>query len=112
MISLAKQENRTNQSLLGALAYLLGPITGVLFLILEKNNSFVRFHAMQSTILFGGLFVIYIVFTLSIVGLILIPFLLIAQFIIWILLMYKAFNGEMFQFPYVGKLAKKQLAKN
>ena len=35
----------------GALAYLLGPITGILFLVIEKENRFVRFHAMQSTVL-------------------------------------------------------------
>ena len=46
-----------NPKLMGALAYLLGPITGILFLLMEKGNKFVRFHAMQSTILFGGLFV-------------------------------------------------------
>ena len=39
------------QNVAGALAYLLGPITGIIFLVVEKENRFVRFHAMQSTVL-------------------------------------------------------------
>ena len=46
------------ENVAGALAYVLGPVTGVLFLVLEKKSKFVRFHAMQSLITFGGLFVI------------------------------------------------------
>ena len=46
------------ENLGGALAYLLGPITGILFLLIEKNNQFVRFHAMQSTILWVAMFIL------------------------------------------------------
>ncbi|MCL5970492.1 MAG: hypothetical protein M1450_03260 [Patescibacteria group bacterium] len=106
-----KATNTENKNVKGALAYLLGPFTGAFFLLTEKSNGFVRFHAMQSLILFGALFIVHIVLTFSLIGLILIPFLTIAEFVLWILLMWKAFNGEEFMLPVVGELAKKQLMK-
>lgn len=46
------------QNVAGALCYLLGPVTGIIFLLLEKKNRFIRFHALQSTIVFGSLLVL------------------------------------------------------
>ena len=43
------------------LSYLLGFVSGVVFLVVERENAYVRFHAMQSTITFGALFVANIV---------------------------------------------------
>ncbi len=59
-----KTSSGLDQNLAGALAYLLGPITGILFLVLEKENRFVRFHAMQSTILGVGWIAVSIVLSL------------------------------------------------
>lgn len=102
----------SNQNLMGAVAYLLGPITGVVLLLVEKENKFIRFHAMQSTLLFGGLFIVnvglgFIPLLGWLVGLIL----SMVSFILWIVLMWKAFNGEEYEVPYVGKLARAQLSK-
>lgn len=36
----------SNQNLMGALTYILGFVTGIIFLLVEKQNKFVRFHAM------------------------------------------------------------------
>jgi uncharacterized membrane protein len=97
---------------LGAVAYLLGFITGIVLLLVEKKDKFVRFHAMQSTILFGGLFIVNL--ALGFIPLLgwLVGFILsIASFILWIFLMWKAFQGEMYKLPYIGEIAEKQLAK-
>lgn len=95
---------------MGALAYLLGFITGILFLLLEKKSRFVRFHAMQSTILFGGIFLLNIA-----LGFIYIPgvggVVNLASFILWIFLMVKAFQGTYYKLPYVGEVADAQLKK-
>ena len=105
-------ETKSNDNVLGAVAYLLGFITGVVLLLVEKKSQYVRFHAMQSTILFGGLFVVNLA-----LGFIprlgwLVGFVVsIAAFIMWLVLMWKAFNGEMYKVPYVGGLAEKQLEK-
>ncbi len=103
-----------------ALAYLLGSITGVVFLLSDqhKNNKFVRFHAFQSifasvavTVLVVGLaFVVTILswLSLGLVGLLSLPLWLllgIALFLLWILLMYKAYTGARLMLPYIGNMA-------
>jgi len=96
-------------NLAALLSYLLGFITGVIFFLLEKKNKFVRFHAMQSIVVFGGFFVISIVLMLIpilgwlVAGLI-IP---IVSFILWIVLMVKAYQGERFKLPIAGDIAEK-----
>ena len=94
----------------GALAYVLGPITGVIFLILEKD-PFVRFHAMQSIVTFVVLFVLQWVLGLTIVLLVLVPLVGIVSFILWLLLIYKAWMGEEWEVPILGKVARKLAAK-
>ena len=97
---------------MGALAYLLGPITGILFLLMEKGNKFVRFHAMQSTILFGGLFVVNIVLGfIPILGWLVSLALSIIAFVLWLVLMWRAYNGEEYEVPYIGKIAREQMGK-
>ena len=99
-------------NLAGLLCYLAGFVTGIIFLIIEKDNKFVRFHAMQSIFVFGGLFVLQIVLSfIPFIGWILIPFVGIAALILWILLMIKAYNGETYKLPIVGDMAEKQLQK-
>lgn len=103
---------KSNENLLGAASYLLGFVTGIIILIVEKESKFVRFHAMQSTILFGGIFIINLALGfIPILGWLLGLLLSFAAFILWIVCMWKAFQGEMFKVPYVGDLAEKQLAK-
>lgn len=92
----------------GALSYVLGPITGILFLILEKD-PFVKFHAAQSTVLFVALFVLQWVLGLTIILLPLVPLIGILGFVLWLVLIYKAWQGTMWEVPLVGKYAK-QLA--
>ena len=65
-----------------ALSYVLGWITGIVFLLLEKD-PFVRFHAMQSIIVFGGLMILSL---LPVVGWILSPLVMIGGFILWLVL--------------------------
>jgi uncharacterized membrane protein len=90
-----------------ALSYLVGFVTGIIFLIVEKENRFVRFHAMQSTLLFGALVAIDIVVKIVpflgalVVALVLLP----VAAGLWLLMMYKAYQGEDFKLPLVGKIA-------
>lgn len=103
---------KSNENLLAAASYLLGFVTGIIILLVERQNKFVRFHAMQSTILFGGIFVVNIVLGfIPILGWLTGLLLSFIAFILWIVLMWKSFQGEMYKVPYVGDLAEKQLAK-
>ena len=94
----------------GALSYVLGPLSGIVFLVLEKD-PFVRFHAMQSIVVFGALFVLQwglaiTIFLAPISGLI-----GIAGFALWLLLIYKAWKGEEWEVPMLGKYARKFVKK-
>jgi len=90
-----------------ALCYFGIWVTGILFLILEKDE-FVRFHAMQSILVFGGLTVLSFI---PVLGLVLSPLLMIVGFVLWLVLIYKAYQGEEFKLPIVGEFAKRQLKK-
>lgn len=104
--------DKGNENLMGAASYLLGFVTGIVMLLIEKQSKFVRFHAMQSTILFAGVFVANIALGfVPILGWLVGLFLSFAAFILWIVCMWKAFQGEMYKVPYVGDMAVKQLAK-
>lgn len=94
----------------GALAYVLGPITGVIMLVLEKD-SFVRFHAMQSIVVFVGLFALQWILGLTIILVILVPLVGIVSFILWLMCIYKAWMGEEWEVPFAGKIARQLVKK-
>jgi uncharacterized membrane protein len=86
--------------------YLLGFITGIIFLAVEKKSSFVKFHAMQSTITFLSLFIISLILGfIPIIGLLVYP-IWILSLILWLLLMVKALQGKRYSLPIVGKMAE------
>jgi len=90
------------------LSYLLGFITGIIFYLIEKENKFVRFHAMQSIVTFGGLFVAGVVVGfLPVIGLALLPVLWVLEVVLWVILMIKAYQGERFKLPVAGDIAEK-----
>ena len=83
--------------------YLLGFITGIVFLVVEKKSSFVKFHARQSTITFLVLFVIsFIAGWIPVIG----TLILIFSLILWLVLMIKALRGERYSLPVVGKMVE------
>lgn len=105
-----ENQNKTStgltENVAGLLCYILGFITGIVFILIEKENKFVRFHAMQSIITSGGLFVLQIALSMipfmwrisSLIGL--------GGLIIAIFLMYKAYQGEKYKLPIIGDIAE------
>lgn len=105
---LGKTSTGMQPNLAALLSYLLGFISGIVFYVLEKDNKFVRFHAMQSIITFGFLFVLGMFLGLMpVIGWVLGYILWIVEFILWIILMVKAYNGEIFKLPVAGDMAEK-----
>lgn len=93
----------------GLLCYILGWITGIIFLLLEKDNQFVRFHAIQSIVVFGAVTVVDIVLNfIPVVGWILEVIIGIVAFILWIVLMIKAYQGQRYKLPVAGDIAEQQ----
>jgi uncharacterized membrane protein len=104
-----KTSSGLEQNVAGLLCYVLGFVTGIIFLIIEKENKFVRFHAFQSAATYAGFFVLYIIFLfIPFIGWIINIFLGIAMFILWLVLMFKAYQGQMFKLPVIGNFAEKQ----
>lgn len=95
----------------GLLCYVLGWITGLVFILIEKENKFVRFHAMQSIIVFGAITVASIIFNLiPFIGWLLGVLLSILALVLWIILMVKAYQGDKYKLPWAGGLAEKQVS--
>lgn len=94
-----------DENVAGLLCYLLGFITGIIFLIVEKESRFVKFHAKQSTITFLGIFVILVLFGwVPLIGLLI----WVLSLILWLLLMVKALQGKRYLLPIVGKMAEEK----
>lgn len=101
-----------DENITGALAYLFWFITGIIFLLLEKDSKFVRFHAMQSIVFFAAYFLISVILGfIPIIGLIISILMAPVGILIALFLMYKAYKGEMFKLPVVGDMAEQFLNK-
>ncbi|HLA04321.1 MAG TPA: DUF4870 domain-containing protein [Patescibacteria group bacterium] len=108
-----------NRNLVAALSYFLGFITGIVILLVEKDDKFIRFHAMQSSLVFGAIFVIDIILGAVIGAIPLLEFasslfntlVFIIALIVWIVSMLKAFQGQIYKWPIVGKIAEQQVGK-
>jgi uncharacterized membrane protein len=97
-------------NLAGLLCYVLGWVTGIIFFVLEKENKEIRFHAMQSIIVFGALTVAWIILSfIPFIGWIINLLLGILGFILWIILMIKAYKGEHYKVKWAGNIAEKQV---
>ncbi len=102
----------------GLLAYVLGPFTGVLFLVIEKENRFVRYHAAQAVAVSLAIIALSIAFSILSALLVVVPVLgwiiallagvvfSLVTFVLWIVLMLRAFQGREWEVPMIGRLAK------
>ena len=102
-------------NVVSALCYVLGLITGILFLVLApyNQNRTIRFHAFQSIFLHVALIVLWIamLFVSAITGGMLFfitPLIGLAFFVLWIVLIIKAYQNQKLVLPIIGPLAEKQ----
>lgn len=108
-----------SENVAGALCYLFGLITGIVFLVIApyNQNKFVRFHAFQS--IFGHLAIIIIWIAYIIIGGILailthglgfflFPLFGLLIFVLWLYMMYSAYNNKKVKLPIIGDLAERQ----
>lgn len=103
----AKTTTGLEPNIAGLLCYLAGWITGIIFLVIEKENTTVRFHAVQSIVVFGSFTILQVMIGwIPILGWIVISLAGVAALILWILLMYKTYNGEKWVLPIAGKIAE------
>lgn len=107
-----------DENLAALLAYLFSFIGGLIFFFVEKESKFVKFHSMQSIIIGAGCIAINIVAAIlgfiPIIGLIIwLASVLVnlGVFVVSIIMMIKAYQGEWFELPVVGKIAMEQANK-
>lgn len=104
------------------LSYILGIVTGVVFYLIEKENKYVRFHALQSILFSVSYFVVWVALSIllailrviPVAGLVFVTLIGIAYavlglgwLVIWIILMVKAYSGEKYKLPVIGDIAEK-----
>ena len=107
-----KSSTGLDENVAGLLCYVLGWVSGLVFVLIEQESKFVRFHAIQSICVFG---------VLNIAGIVLgwIPFIggvfawiiWVIGFILWIVLMVKAYQGATYKLPWAGNLAEKRVSR-
>jgi uncharacterized membrane protein len=106
-----KTASGLDENVAAALAYALGFVTGLAFLLTEHDNKFVRFHAAQSTITFGTLSIAWFIgLAIPFLGWLLsfIVVLPLSAFL-WLLLMFKAYQGERYKLPIAGDMAEQRV---
>jgi uncharacterized membrane protein len=100
-----KTSTGLEQNVAGLLCYVGFWVTGIIFLLIETENKYVRFHAIQSICVFGFLYILYaIFFWVHVFNWIIWA----AIFIFWVVLMYKAYQGQMWKVPVAGKFAEQK----
>ena len=102
-----------------ALAYLAGPFSGMLLLLVERSSRYVRFHAIQSILGLGGLWVLAATLGLLAVLTVFVSatgfaLLLYAAWatggvwiVVWIVCLVKAFTGRLWKMPIAGRYAER-----
>jgi uncharacterized membrane protein len=117
---MAETQTGLDENVAGALAYVLGFITGIVLLVVESDNRFVRFHAAQSIVV--SVIAVGLNVALGVLGAILsfIPrigfvfggivgllgtLVSLVFLLVWLFLMYKAYSHERYELPVVGGLA-------
>ena len=96
------------ENVAGTLCYALLWVSGLVFLIVERDSGFVRFHAMQSVIAFGAISIGMVVASfLPVIGGLIDSLLGLLLLVVWVLTMVKAWKGERFKLPWAGDEAEK-----
>lgn len=121
---MAAAPSQMSQNAAGLVCYILGWITGLIMYFVDKR-PYVRFHAAQSIVVFGSLhilaFVVGAFFGMSMLaggfagfgaGVALYWIVNIVAFVLWIVLMIKAYQGEKFRVPFAADIAEKIFGKN
>jgi uncharacterized membrane protein len=99
-----------------ALCYVLGLVTGILFLVLApyNQNKTIRFHAFQSIFLHVACIVVWMVFhivfgALNLYSLLFLsPLIGLAFFVLWIYMIISAYQGKKVVLPVIGPIAQGQ----
>jgi uncharacterized membrane protein len=116
----ATQSSGMDPKLAGLLAYLIPPITGIIFFIIEKSNRVVRWHAAQSIVFGVAWIVVWVLFSVlsmilsaiipiigTIISLLVWVVVFLGGMVLWIVCLIKGYSGQMWRMPLVAPWADK-----
>jgi len=107
-----KSSTGLDENVAGLLCYVLGWVSGLVFVLLEQENKFVRFHAMQSIYVFGTLTVAGIIIGwIPFIGGVIAGLIGLLGFVLWIVLIIKAYQGVQFKVKWAGDFAERWVSR-
>jgi len=107
-----KSSTGLSENVAGLLCYVLGWVSGLVFVLIEQESKFVRFHAIQSIYVFGTLTVASIILGwIPFIGVVLSWIIWVIGIVLWIVLMIKAYQGAQFKLPWSGDLAERWVSR-
>ncbi|MBA7624734.1 hypothetical protein ES703_32146 [subsurface metagenome] len=105
-----KSSTGLDENVAGLLCYVLGWISGLVFVLIEQKSKFVRFHAIQSIYVFGVLTVASIILGwIPFIGAVFAGLIWLFGVVLWIVLMIKAYQGTKFKVRWAGDFAEKRV---
>ena len=106
-----KSSTGLDANVAGLLCYVLGWVSGLVFILIERESKFVRFHALQSIYVFGVITIASIILGwIPVIGpVVLSPLLWLLGVVLWIILMIKAYQGTRYKLPWSGDIAEKKV---
>ena len=108
----AESSTDMSANIAGLLCYLFMWITGIVFIVIEKKSTFVKFHAWQSIMTFGVLTVALLILgPIPFIGRILWTLIFILMVVLWIILLIQAGTGKIWKVPGAGNWAEKMANK-
>ncbi len=109
---MGKSSTGLDENVAGLLCYVLGWISGLVFILIEQQSKFVRYHAMQSIYIFGAITVAAIVLGwIPIIGTVISIIIWLIALALWIFLMIRAYQGKKPKVLWAGDLAEKWVQK-
>ena len=111
-----KSSTGLDENVAGLLCYVLGWVSGLVFVLLEQENKFVRFHAIQSIYVFGiytvaGIIISAILGWIPILGIIIYVLVWGFGLVLWVVLMFKAYQGVQFKVKWAGDFAERWVSR-
>jgi len=107
-----KSSTGLDENVAGLLCYVLGWISGLVFILIEEKSNFVRYHAIQSIYIFGTINVVALVLGwIPVIGNVIAGLLGLLGFALWIFLIIRAYQGAKPKVLWAGDLAEKWVQK-
>lgn len=110
--TIGKSSTGMDENIGALVANLFGWVSGIIMFLIEKESKFVKFHGLQSFIVFLGLILVGgLLGQLPLIGGLISWAASTAGLVLWIILMIKSYQGEWFEIPYISDFVKAQIGE-